>query len=200
MSTLGYWLSFKRTYWVSGWIFKSEVQGQSHVKVGLIKVDVEDWGEVTRGKGFFTVQRKLPANKRATVNMKMSKGRTWNKSRKRANSVSKSGPTPPWKLREGNTYSKGEEVMYLDMLLISPVKGDRRDTRVEQQRSLTALESRFECNDMSWDLSAVCFRKWHRRQWPEIKMCWQWSHNGQERIRAMAREQNQNRALKHLIQ
>lgn len=63
--------------------------------------------------------------------------------------MSKSGPTPPWKLREGNTYSKGEEVMYLDMLLTSPVKGDRRDTRVEQQRSLTALESQFECNDMS---------------------------------------------------
>lgn len=31
MSTLGYWLSFKWSYWVSRWIFKSEVQGQSHV-------------------------------------------------------------------------------------------------------------------------------------------------------------------------
>lgn len=37
VSAVGYWLSFKWTYWVSSWIFKSEVQGQSHVKVGLIK-------------------------------------------------------------------------------------------------------------------------------------------------------------------
>lgn len=27
MSTLGYWLSFKWTYWVNSWIFKSEFQG-----------------------------------------------------------------------------------------------------------------------------------------------------------------------------
>lgn len=132
MSTLGYWLSFKWTYWVSSWIFKSEVQGQSHVTVGLIKVGCKgrEWGHLGKGSFHGDRCRESFPRKWATVHTKMSKRRVGNNSGKAARSVNKLGSTPPWKLREGNTYSKGEEVMYLATLLASPIKWDRSDNQV----------------------------------------------------------------------
>lgn len=129
MSTLGYWLSFKWTYWVSRWIFKSEVQGQSHVTGGLVKVGYRGRGWGHLGKGIFHSAENV-SSKWATVHTEMSKGRVGNHSGRAARSVNKLGSTPPWKLREGNTYSKGEAVMYLAMLLPSPVKRDRSDNQV----------------------------------------------------------------------